>query len=264
VNASRVTLRTGDTAFVKAGGGTHSDRSMRIGGTLLVRGSAQIVEKCKSVVAQLLQCPIKDVDFLAGTFSHGGRIFSLADISTHVAAHGLPDEASVRVINAEVDFVGRMSAHPTGSAVCELEVDPETGDVELLHYTSVDDVGRVINPLIVEGQVHGGLAQGIGQALSEGYFVDAVSGQVLSGSYMDYGVPRAGAIPRLSLEFTEDPTLGNPLGVKGGGESGITPATAAIFNALSNALTDYRKDRELGMPATSEVVWQFIHCASHL
>ena len=139
----------------------------------------------------------------------------------------------------------------------ELEVDPDTGDVALLHYASVDDVGQPINPLIVEGQVHGGLAQGIGQALSEGYYVDPSSGQVLSGSYMDYGVPRAGAVPPLTIELAEDPTAGNPLRVKGGGESGITPATAVIFNALADALGE--RGVELSMPATPAVVWNFLH-----
>jgi carbon-monoxide dehydrogenase large subunit len=153
---------------------------------------------------------------------------------------------------------GRIAAHPTGAAVCELEIDPGTGEVALLHYASVDDVGQPINPLIVEGQVHGGLAQGIGQAFSEAYYIERGSGQVLSGSYMDYGVPRAGCVPPLSVEFREDPTQGNPLRVKGGGESGITPATAVIFNALADALRDISSD-ELPMPATPAAIWNFIH-----
>ncbi|WP_420227645.1 molybdopterin cofactor-binding domain-containing protein [Pigmentiphaga litoralis] len=139
-----------------------------------------------------------------------------------------------------------------------MEVDPDTGEVELTRYTSIDDVGTPINPLIVEGQVHGGLAQGIGQALYEGFQVDPESGQVLSGSYMDYGVARAGALPPLRIELTEDPTSGNPLGVKGGGESGITPATAAIFNALADALREVTTD-ELPMPATAASIWEAIH-----
>jgi carbon-monoxide dehydrogenase large subunit len=126
----------------------------------------------------------------------------------------------------------------------------------------VDDVGQPINPLIVEGQVHGGLAQGIGQALSEGYYVDRDSGQVMSGSYMDYGVPRAGRVPPVSLVFAEDPTAGNPLRVKGGGESGITPATAVIFNALADALGEDAPE-ELDMPATPAVIWNAIHRESH-
>lgn len=258
VPVQRVKLRTGDTAFVKEGGGTHSDRSMRIGGALLVQASAEIVRQGRGVAARMLDCAAEEVRFEDGRFHGGQSSVSLADVASSVASDGLPDNRSRKVLRSEIDFTGRMPAHPTGSAVCELEIDPETGDVELVHYTSIDDAGRLINPLIVEGQVHGGLAQGIGQALSEGFHVDAQSGQVLSGSYMDYGVPRAGCIPELTLEFTEDPTVGNPLGVKGGGESGITPATAAIFNALADALNDYGRE-ELAMPATPEVVWNFIH-----
>jgi carbon-monoxide dehydrogenase large subunit len=188
------------------------------------------------------------------------RKASLSNVAAHIAAHGMSHDRSVRVLSAAADFVGRIAAHPTGAAVCELEIDPDTGDVKLVHYTSVDDVGKPINPMIVEGQVHGGLAQGIGQALSEGCYVDLDNGQVLSGSYMDYGVPRAGSLPRLSIELTEDRTHGNPLGVKGGGESGITPATAAIFNALADALRDI-SDAELAMPATPGVIWNYIRQA---
>ena len=155
------------------------------------------------------------------------------------------------------DFKGRIPAHPTGCAVCELEIDPSTGEVDLLNYTSLDDVGQVINPLIVDGQLHGGLAQGIGQALSEGYYFDAQSAQVLSGSFMDYGMPRAGSIPPLRIAFTEDPTKLNPLRVKGGGESGITPATACIFNALAHAMSSNARE-EIPMPATASVLWHYL------
>ena len=196
----------------------------------------------------------------AFTDQAGKRSVSLFDAARHVAEHGMPHDSAIRVLASAKEFVGRMPAHPTGAVVCELEVDPNTGDVALLNYTSVDDVGKPINPLIVDGQVHGGLAQGIGQALSEGYYVESGSGQVISGSYMDYGVPRAGALPPLTIELTEDPTLGNPLGVKGGGESGITPATAVIFNALSDALAEFG-DEELTMPAIPSAIWSFIHRA---
>jgi carbon-monoxide dehydrogenase large subunit len=255
-----IRLRTGDTAFVQVGGGTHSDRSMRLAGTLLVQAAEQIIEIGKPVAAMLLQCTPVSLDYAAGSYldTRTELSVSLFDVARHIDAHGVGDCASNRSMSATADFVGRMPAHPTGTAICELEVDPETGDVQLLHYVSVDDVGRPINPLIVEGQVHGGLAQGIGQALSERCDVDPASGQVLTGSYMDYGVPRAGCLPRLSIELREDPTAGNPLGVKGGGESGITPATAVIFNALADALRDYGTE-ELAMPATSERIWRFIH-----
>jgi aerobic carbon-monoxide dehydrogenase large subunit len=255
-----ICLRTGDTSFVQVGGGTHSDRSMRLGGTLLVQAAAKIIALGKPVAAMLLQCPETNIEYSGGAYSDTGspRSVGLFDVARHIATYGTVDDPSIRVMSVITDFAGRMPAHPTGAAVCELEVDPETGVVHLLHYTSVDDVGKPINPLLVEGQIHGGLAQGIGQALSEYYGVDRATGQVFSGSYMDYGLPRANCLPHLSIELREDPTLGNLLGVKGGGESGITPATAAIFNALADALHDFGNE-ELAMPATSERIWNFIN-----
>ena len=250
VGIDTIRLRTGDTAFVSVGGGTHSDRSMRLGGTLLVQASTEIIEQGKSAAAHLWNADAGDIDFAHGAFRLRGG-------DSRIGLFELAGKIGDDRLRSVTEFNGRMAAHPTGAAVMELEVDPDTGDVALLHYASVDDVGQPINPLIVEGQVHGGLAQGIGQALSEGYYVDPSSGQVLSGSYMDYGVPRAGAVPPLTIELAEDPTAGNPLRVKGGGESGITPATAVIFNALADALGE--RGVELSMPATPAVVWNFLH-----
>jgi carbon-monoxide dehydrogenase large subunit len=255
-----IRLRTGDTAFVSAGGGTHSDRSMRLGGALLVKAAAQIIESGRAAAAALLDASPAQLQYADGRYAdqQSGRSASLFEVARQVATHGMPHDTSVKLLAEAAQFTGRMAAHPTGSVVCELEVDPDTGEVALLNYTSVDDVGKPINPLIVDGQVHGGLAQGIGQAFSEGYYMERASGQVLSGSYMDYGVPRAGTVPPLKIALTEDPTLGNPLGVKGGGESGITPATAVIFNALADALREFGSE-ELAMPATDSVIWHFIH-----
>jgi carbon-monoxide dehydrogenase large subunit len=266
VPLASITLRTGDTAFVSIGGGSHSDRSMRLGGMLLVDTAAQIVAQGKRAAAELFEIPAERVSFANGTFADpaSAREIGLFELAAHVARDGLPDasgDRTIRKLYADAEVNTRVPAHPTGAAICELEVDPDTGIVKLVNYTSVDDVGQPINPLIVEGQVHGGLAQGIGQALSETCYLDRDTGQVLTGSYMDYGMPRAGVIPPLNVELTEDPTHGNPLRVKGGGESGITPATATIFNALADALREFGTD-ELAMPATPKVVWEYIHCAS--
>jgi len=254
-----IVLRTGDTAFVKVGGGSHSDRSMRLGGQLIVEAAAQLRDSGAQVAAAMLGCEAQALRFEQGRFvdAGSGRAASLFEVAARIEREGMPGQPDVRRFEAAAEFNGRISAHPTGSAVCELEIDPETGDVEIVRYTSIDDVGRPINPQIVDGQVHGGLAQGLGQALLEDYQVDPDSGQVLSGSYMDYGVARAGAIPaRLDIELTEDPTQRNTLRVKGGGESGITPATAAIFNALVDAIGD--SGEELAMPATPLVIWEAI------
>lgn len=260
VTIASITLRTGDTAFVSVGGGSHSDRSMRLGGMLLVDTAARIVATGKQVAAALFNVSSERVTFANGEFADSGsdRRIGLFEVAAHIARDGLPGDPAQRKLYAEAEVNTRVPAHPTGAAICELEVDPDTGIVQLVNYTSVDDVGQPINPLIVEGQVHGGLAQGIGQALSETCYLDRETGQVLTGSYMDYGMPRAGVIPTLNLELTEDPTHGNPLRVKGGGESGITPATATIFNALADALKEFGTD-ELAMPATPKVVWEYIH-----
>ncbi|MGF6384277.1 carbon-monoxide dehydrogenase large subunit [Paraburkholderia atlantica] len=260
VTIASVTLRTGDTAFVSAGGGSHSDRSMRLGGMLLVDTATQIVATGKQIAASLFDVSPERVTFANGEFADpdSDRRIGLFDVAAHISRDGLPGDPTKRKLYAEAEVNTRVPAHPTGAAICELEVDPDTGIVQLVNYTSVDDVGQPINPLIVEGQVHGGLAQGIGQALSETCYLDRDTGQVLTGSYMDYGMPRAGVIPTLNLELTEDPTHGNPLRVKGGGESGITPATATIFNALADALKEFGTD-ELAMPATPKVLWEYIH-----
>ncbi|ABE33458.1 molybdopterin-binding domain of aldehyde dehydrogenase family protein [Paraburkholderia xenovorans LB400] len=260
VPMASVTLRTGDTAFVSVGGGSHSDRSMRLGGMLLVDTAAQIVATGRQVAAALFDASPERVAFADGGFADpaSDRRIGLFEVAARIASDGVPGDPAQRKLYAHAEVNTRVPAHPTGAAVCELEVDPDTGVVELVNYTSVDDVGQPINPLIVEGQVHGGLAQGIGQALSETCYLDRATGQVLTGSYMDYGMPRAGAIPPLRVELTEDPTHGNPLRVKGGGESGITPATATIFNALADALKEFGNE-ELAMPATPKVVWEYIH-----
>jgi carbon-monoxide dehydrogenase large subunit len=148
------------------------------------------------------------------------------------------------------DFNGRIPAFPSGTVICELEVDPETGTVEITRYTAVDDVGKSVNPMIVEGQTHGGIAQGVGQALCEGIALDP-EGQVNTGSFMDYAICRADDLPSFRIGHAEDRTEGNPLHVKGGGEGGVVPATAAVVNALCDALGV----EDLPMPATSAVVW---------
>lgn len=240
----RIRLVTGDTAVVTVGGGTHSARSMRIAGTLLVQAAADLVERGRALAAPLLNASPADLTFIEGRFRapHSDRSLSLFDL------------ARDHELVAPAEFSGRIPAHPTGCAVCELEVDPETGMVDILRYTSVDDVGQAINPLIVDGQTHGGIVQGIGQALSETVALDPASGQVLSGSFMDYGMPRADRLPSFHVALTEDPTTGNPLRVKGGGEGGITPATAAVINALVDALAEFGVD-DIEMPATPYRVW---------
>jgi carbon-monoxide dehydrogenase large subunit len=243
VPPARIRLRTGDTDVVKAGGGTHSDRSMRLAGTLIVRAAAQVLEQGRQAAAARLEAQAADLAYEQGEYCIAGtdRRLSLFDLAPLAAAEELGE---------------RIPAYPAGAAVCEVEVDPETGRVEILRYATVDDVGQAINPMIVDGQTHGGIAQGIGQALAEAVVFDA-SGQLLSGSYMDYGLARATDLPRFTCRLVEDATSGNPLRVKGGGEGGIVPATAAVINAICDALgVD-----DVPMPATPHTVWRVLRHA---
>jgi carbon-monoxide dehydrogenase large subunit len=170
-----------------------------------------------------------------------------------------PTLASAQPLHSKATFTGRIPAYPTGCAICEVEIDPETGAIEITRYASIDDAGQPINPMILHGQVHGGIAQGVGQALLEdvAYTKD---GQILTGSFMDYGIPRAHHVPMFDIAFTEDPTKGNPLRVKGGGEAGITPALAVVMNAIMDALSIYGIEH-MDMPATPYRVWSAIQAA---
>jgi len=222
----KIVLRTGDTDFVESGGGSHSNRSMRLVGTLLV-------EICETLRARARELGVSGVVAAAELLAKREETFS-----------------------ATADISRRIPAFPTGSAVCELEVDPRTGAIAIARYTSVDDAGRVINPMIVDGQTHGGIAQGIGQALFEHLAYDPDSGQPVV-SFMSYAAPRAFQVPAYDLELTEDRTSGNPLGIKGGGEAGVTPSPAVIVNALCDALKPYGVE-DLEMPVTTEKVWRSI------
>jgi len=253
-----VRLVTGDTAIVPAGGGTHSDRSMRLAGTLLVEASGNIRTQGKKTFAALAGCAEGEVAFEDGFFvsPRSNLRLDVYDIARAIDGDELAEELR-KPLASEASFSGRIPAYPTGSAVCEVEIDPQTGAVSLTRYASVDDCGQPINPLVLHGQVHGGIVQGAGQALCEAFVTDAASGQVLSASFMDYAMPRADMMPSFTVELTEDPTAGNPLRVKGGGEAGITPALAAIMNAVVDALSAYGIEH-MDMPATPARVWAAI------
>jgi carbon-monoxide dehydrogenase large subunit len=245
---NQVRLVTGDTAIVTSGGGTHSDRSMRLAGTLIVEACQKVRDRGRQLAADRLEVAEADLVFENGNWAAAGtdRCISLFELAR--VAGPLIGEAT---------FTGRIPAHPTGAAVCEVEVDRETGCIHIVRYSAVDDVGQPINPLILHGQVAGGIAQGIGQALSEYARYERGSGQLLTGSFLDYALPLASRLPDFQLELTEDPTLGNPLRVKGGGEAGITPALAAVVNAVVDALSPLGI-HHLAMPVTSASAWSAI------
>ena len=258
----QVAIVFGDSDIAKSGGGSHSDRSMRLGGTILVRASEAVIERGRALAAHALEAAAQDIAYADGRFTVAGtdRGLGLYEVA-RIALDPRTPEPLRAPLGATAEVAQRLHAYPTGTAACEVEIDPDSGAVRIVRYVTVDDVGRIVNPMIVEGQVHGGIAQGVGQALLEDCAYDARTGQLLAGSFLDYGLPRADDLPPLVAAGDGVPALSNPLGIKGAGECGTTPATAAVINAIVDALADLGV-RHLEMPATPERVWRAIRdCA---
>ena len=256
-----IDLHEGDTARVKAGMGSHSSRSMRLGGTLLVRAADDIIAKGKRIAAHVLEAAAADIEFQDGVFTVAGTDRTLGIFEAAAAAAGgdVPEELRGR-LEAAHEIHQQMPTFPCGCHICEVEVDPDTGAVEIVRYGGIDDVGRVINPLLVDGQTHGGIAQGVGQAMMEECAYDSATGQLLSGSLMDYCLPSAADFPFFELGNNEVPAPNNPLGIKGAGEGGTTGAPGALINAIVDALRELGV-RHVEMPATPERVWRAIRAA---
>ena len=262
VQPDAINFVSGDSATLASGGGTHSDRSMRLAGSLMVETSRTVIDKARRIAAAMLDVAERDISFADGLFMapNSNRRLTLFDIARAIDdLPTLPDDLR-GPLRAEATFTGRIPAYPTGAAVCEAEVDPETGTIEIRRYTSIDDGGQPINPLILHGQVHGGVAQGMGQAMMEAAVYEPGSGQLLSASFLDYGMPRADHFPHMEVALTEDPTKGNALRVKGGGEAGITPSSAVLMNAVMDALSGFGIEH-IDMPATPQRVWRAIRDA---
>jgi carbon-monoxide dehydrogenase large subunit len=260
-----VRLITGDTDIVKFGGGSHSGRSMRLASIIINKASQRIVDKAKQIIGYLFDSPAAQIRFEDGRFSVAGadQPMSLFDVARAAyRSNSLPAEFR-GPLEAECDEHIKDAAFPYGSHVCEVELDPETGMIELCGYSAVDDVGRAVNPMIIDGQTHGGIAQGVGQALWENIAYDPDSGQLLSGSFMDYAMPRADMLPPFSTEISEVPSTTHPLGIRPGGEGGTTPALAAVINAVVDALSEYGI-RHVEMPATPHRIWSLIREAQAL
>ena len=259
VAIERIRIVEGDTAAVPVGTGTFGSRSMAVGGAALFNAAGKVLEKGKLIAAHLLEASVADIEFARGRFSVAGtdRALSFEEVARAAnVAHRLPLESLEPGLDESAFYDPPNFAFSNGAHVCEVEVDPETGAVEIVSYHAVDDVGRVINPMIVEGQLHGGLAQGIGQALLERTVYD--QGQLLSASFMDYALPRAADLPSFVCETDEtQPCTHNPLGAKGCGESGAIGAPAAVVSALLDALAPLGVT-DIEMPATPHRVWRAI------
>ena len=257
-----VSLITGDTDIVEVGGGTHSGRSMRLASVVIGMATEVIIEKGKHIASHVLEASETDMEFTDGRFGIKGTDRSLDIFEVAKAAmerHDLPEDLQ-GPLTGEGDFPQTKPAYPFGCHICEVEVDADTGQVEIVRYVGVDDVGRAINPLILHGQAHGGIVQGLGQALLESTAYDAETGQMHGGSFMDYAMPRAGNMPSFIVEISEVPTPINPLGIRAGGEGGTTPALGVLVNAIVDALAEFGV-RHVEMPTTPEKVWRAIQVA---
>jgi carbon-monoxide dehydrogenase large subunit len=254
-----IRLVQGDTDIVPVGGGSHSGRSMRFAGIVMGTCSNAIVVRAKRIAAHMLQVDPEQVDFVQGRFrgKASDRSFDIFEIARAAQTLNDLDDTLRGPLAAESDQSFTDGGYPYGCAVCEVEIDPDTGGIALVRYAAIDDVGRAINPMILHGQAHGGIAQGVGQALWEQCVVDPDSGQVMTGSFMDYAMPRADMLPAFKTDLMEVPSPSNPLGVRAGGEGGTTPALGAVVNAVVDALRDYGVTH-IDMPVTPEKIWRAI------
>jgi aerobic carbon-monoxide dehydrogenase large subunit len=253
-----VTITLGDTDVVSAGGGTHSGRSVRHASTVLALASEDLIAKGQALAAHCLGVPLDSVLFEDSVFRVADRntFLSWFELARRADDEGLP--AHLRGgLKVRRDSEMHTPVFPNGACACEIEIDPETGGLDIVRYATVDDVGRCINPLIVHGQTHGGIAQGVGQALWEQCHIDPGSGQPTSGSLMDYGMPRFDNMPSFKTQIVEVLSPTNPFGVKAGGEGGTTPAPAVIMSAVEDALSEFGPI-DFEMPATALKIWSLI------
>jgi aerobic carbon-monoxide dehydrogenase large subunit len=250
----------GDTDKVQFGMGTYGSRSLVVGGPALAKASDKVIAKGKKIAAHLLEASEQDIAFERGTFSVIGtdRRKTFADIALAAyVPHDYPLETLEPGLEEQAYYDPINFSFPGGAHIAEVEIDPDTCVVKLVNYTAVDDVGTVINPMIVEGQLHGGIAQGIGQALCENCVYDSASGQLLSGSFMDYCMPRADDLPRMTVSTHSTPSAHTPMGVKGCGEVGTIGSPAAVTNAVVDALSQYGVSH-IDMPTTPNRIWSLI------
>jgi aerobic carbon-monoxide dehydrogenase large subunit len=249
----------GDTGAIPFGMGTYGSRSGAVGGTAILMSLNKIKEKGKKIAAHLLEASANDLEYVNGQFQvkgSPGKAVPFGQVAlTAYVPHNYPEGLEPGL--EETSFYDPSNfCFPFGAHACVVEVDRDTGHVKILRYLAVDDVGKVLNPMIVDGMVHGGIAQGVGQALWEGAVYDG--GQLVTGSMMDYAMPKADMLPMYETDRTVTPTPVNPLGVKGAGETGTIAATPAVVNAVIDALAPLGIDHIETMPLNAERVWTAI------
>ncbi len=257
IPVENVEIVHGDTGRVPFGMGTYGSRSLAVGGTAIVKAVDKVIAKGKKIAAHLLEASDEDIEYVDGQFRVAGtdKVVPFGQVAlTAYVPHNYPLDKLEPGLNENAFYDPTNFTYPAGSYVCEVEVDPDTGRSKVVQFVAVDDFGNIVNPMIVEGQVHGGLAQGLGQAMLEGCVYDRETGQLLTGSYLDYAMPRADDLPDFKVSTHGTPCTHNPLGVKGCGEAGAIGSPAAYINALTDALGV----ADVPMPATSERVWRII------
>src|SRR6185312_7148573 len=263
IDPDEVRYRNGDTDEVLTGTGTFGSRSTACGGSALVIAADKVVARGKRLASHLLEAADADIVFEGGKFAVAGtdKAITLIDVAKASYMPGRLPRGSEMGLFETGTYDGGAPTYPNGCHICEVEIDEGTGAIEMVRYVAVDDCGRVINPLLLEGQMHGGIAQGVGQALMEDLHYERESGQVMSGSFMDYAMPRASDFCAIEMESNEVLAKTNPLGVKGGGEAGTVGGLAAMMNAINDALARAGAGY-LQMPCTPEKVWRALHAVN--
>jgi carbon-monoxide dehydrogenase large subunit len=254
IDISKVRVVQGDTDVIAKGSGTGGSRAVAEGGVACQRATDGVIAKGKQIAADTLEAAAADIEFENGLFRVAGtdRTLTLAEAAA----------AGPEGLSADDQFKGEVPTFPNGCHVCEVEIERDTGRLAIVGYTVVDDFGTVVNPTLLRGQVHGGVAQGIGQAAIENCVYDRESGQLTSGSFMDYALPRAADLPSFGIDIRDDvPCKTNPLGIKGSGEAGAIGAPPAVINAIVDALSDLGI-HHIDMPATPEKIWRAIQSAA--
>jgi len=255
IDIGRVRVVQGDTDVIARGSGTGGSRALAEGGVATLRATESVIEKGKAIAADKLEAAVADIELTGGAFRVVGtdRTLTLGETVEAAGADGL---------SADDRFMGEVPTFPNGCHVCEVEIDRETGHADIVAYTVVDDFGTVVNPNLLRGQVHGGIGQGVGQALTERCVYDRKSGQLVSGSLMDYCLPRADDLSDIAITLRDDvPCATNPLGIKGAGEAGAIGAPPAVINAIVDALSEFGV-RHIDMPATPEMIWRAMRGAA--
>ncbi|MFQ5935662.1 MAG: xanthine dehydrogenase family protein molybdopterin-binding subunit [Acidiferrobacterales bacterium] len=254
----QVRVIQGDTDIIETGTGTGGSRGLPVGGVVCAQAADAVIKQGRRIAAEVLEAAVADIRFEEGVFEIAGtdRGASFAEVAAAAFDERYAGEGEELGLSGSATFNPKVRTFPNGCHICEVEVDPETGATRIVRYTVADDFGTVVNPLLLAGQIHGGVAQGIGQAVLERCVYEPESGQLLTGSFMDYCLPRADDVPFIDLVLNEDvPCTTNPLGIKGAGEAGAVGAPPAVVNAIVDALSDYGVTH-LDMPITPERIWE--------